>query len=162
MATKGVSPTSEESQRPWRASRYHLVNAVDAWKLASLASTTSTSTSCIVGMTKRPSKKRCALDDLVRSGKVRYVGASNYAAWQLARQRDRRTAQLDAVCQRQNHCLIYSKRDQERGNYSLSATPTMSVCCLRLAGGYHRQVQARRTGARRVRRGQSAPMCSAT
>ena len=26
-----------------------------------------------------------ALDDLVSSGKVRYVGASNYAAWQLAR-----------------------------------------------------------------------------
>lgn len=26
-----------------------------------------------------------ALDDLVRSGKVRYVGASNFAAWQLAR-----------------------------------------------------------------------------
>ncbi|MBW7884330.1 MAG: aldo/keto reductase [Caldilineaceae bacterium] len=25
-----------------------------------------------------------ALDDLVRSGKVRYIGASNYAAWQLA------------------------------------------------------------------------------
>lgn len=25
------------------------------------------------------------LDDLIRSGKVRYVGASNYAAWQLAR-----------------------------------------------------------------------------
>jgi 1-deoxyxylulose-5-phosphate synthase len=26
----------------------------------------------------------CAFDDLVRSGKVRYVGCSNYAAWQLA------------------------------------------------------------------------------
>lgn len=26
-----------------------------------------------------------ALDDLVRSGKVRYIGASNYAAWQLCR-----------------------------------------------------------------------------
>jgi aryl-alcohol dehydrogenase-like predicted oxidoreductase len=26
-----------------------------------------------------------ALDDLVRSGKVRYIGASNFAAWQLAR-----------------------------------------------------------------------------
>ena len=26
-----------------------------------------------------------ALDDLVRSGKVRYIGASNYMAWQLAR-----------------------------------------------------------------------------
>ena len=27
----------------------------------------------------------CALDDLVRSGKVRYVGCSNYPAWRLAR-----------------------------------------------------------------------------
>jgi len=26
-----------------------------------------------------------ALDDLVRSGKIRYIGASNFAAWQLAR-----------------------------------------------------------------------------
>ena len=26
-----------------------------------------------------------ALDDLIRSGKVRYIGASNFAAWQLAR-----------------------------------------------------------------------------
>ena len=26
-----------------------------------------------------------ALDDLVRAGKIRYVGASNFAAWQLAR-----------------------------------------------------------------------------
>ncbi len=29
-----------------------------------------------------------ALDDLVSSGKVRYVGASNYAAWQLCRSND--------------------------------------------------------------------------
>lgn len=29
-----------------------------------------------------------ALDDLVRSGKVRYIGASNYAAWQLCRSND--------------------------------------------------------------------------
>lgn len=29
-----------------------------------------------------------ALDDLVRSGKVRYIGASNYAAWQLCRAND--------------------------------------------------------------------------
>jgi aryl-alcohol dehydrogenase-like predicted oxidoreductase len=29
-----------------------------------------------------------ALDDLVRAGKVRYVGASNFAAWQLARAND--------------------------------------------------------------------------
>jgi aryl-alcohol dehydrogenase-like predicted oxidoreductase len=29
-----------------------------------------------------------ALDDLVRAGKVRYIGASNFAAWQLARAND--------------------------------------------------------------------------
>jgi len=29
-----------------------------------------------------------ALDDLVQSGKVRYIGASNYAAWQLCRAND--------------------------------------------------------------------------
>ncbi len=29
-----------------------------------------------------------ALDDLVRSGKVRYIGASNYLAWQLCRSND--------------------------------------------------------------------------
>jgi aryl-alcohol dehydrogenase-like predicted oxidoreductase len=29
-----------------------------------------------------------ALDDLVRAGKVRYLGASNFAAWQLARAND--------------------------------------------------------------------------
>jgi aryl-alcohol dehydrogenase-like predicted oxidoreductase len=29
-----------------------------------------------------------ALDDLVSSGKVRYIGASNYAAWQLCRSND--------------------------------------------------------------------------
>ena len=29
-----------------------------------------------------------ALDDLVRAGKVRYIGASNFQAWQLARAND--------------------------------------------------------------------------
>ena len=30
-------------------------------------------------------RKRCeAFDDLVRSGKVRYIGCSNYPAWQVA------------------------------------------------------------------------------
>ena len=33
---------------------------------------------------RRRSTSPCAFDDLVRSGKVRYVGCSNYAAWQLA------------------------------------------------------------------------------
>jgi len=35
-----------------------------------------------------PEETMRALDDLVTSGKVRYIGASNYAAWQLCRAND--------------------------------------------------------------------------
>ena len=51
---------------------------------AACAPTTSTSTRCTSGTASRRSRRRSrALDDLVRSGKVRYVGCSNYAGWQL-------------------------------------------------------------------------------
>lgn len=35
-----------------------------------------------------PEETMSVLDDLVREGKVRYIGASNYAAWQLCRAND--------------------------------------------------------------------------
>lgn len=84
MGTKGVSPMGKgENDRG--ASRYHLVNAVEAslrrmqvdhidlYQLHRWDDTTP------IDETLR------ALDDLVASGKIRYVGASNYAAWQLSR-----------------------------------------------------------------------------
>ena len=47
-----------------------------------------------------------ALDDLVRSGKVRYIGCSNYPAWQLAKSLwvsdSRRLARFDSVQPRYN------------------------------------------------------------
>jgi aryl-alcohol dehydrogenase-like predicted oxidoreductase len=67
------------------ASRYHIANAVEAslrrlqsdhidlYQVHSWDDTTQ------IEETLR------ALDDVVRSGKVRYLGASNFAAWQLAR-----------------------------------------------------------------------------
>jgi aryl-alcohol dehydrogenase-like predicted oxidoreductase len=67
------------------ASRYHIVSGVEAslrrlgtdhidlYQIHSWDATTP-----IEEMLR-------ALDDLVRAGKVRYVGASNFAAWQLAR-----------------------------------------------------------------------------
>lgn len=67
------------------ASRYHIAEAVEAslrrlqsdhidlYQIHSWDATTP------IDETLR------ALDDLVRAGKVRYVGASNFAAWQLAR-----------------------------------------------------------------------------
>ena len=53
---------------------------------AGSAPTTSTSTRRTPPTRTRRSRRRCgALDDLVRAGKVRYVGCSNYPAWRLAR-----------------------------------------------------------------------------
>jgi aryl-alcohol dehydrogenase-like predicted oxidoreductase len=84
VATKGVSPTGD-SPNDRGASRYHLLNAVenslrrlqtdhiDLYQLHRWDPTTP------LEETLR------ALDDLISSGKVRYLGASNFTAWQLAK-----------------------------------------------------------------------------
>ncbi|HEU5098818.1 MAG TPA: aldo/keto reductase [Roseiflexaceae bacterium] len=84
LATKGFNKTGE-GPNDRGASRYHLINAVDA-SLSRLQSDHIDlyqihrwDDSTPIDETLR------ALDDLVRAGKIRYVGASNFAAWQLAR-----------------------------------------------------------------------------
>lgn len=84
LATKFTSKTGD-GPNDYGASRYHLANAVEAslrrldsdhidlYQVHSWDETTP------IEETLR------ALDDLVRAGKVRYIGASNFAAWQLAR-----------------------------------------------------------------------------
>src|SRR5581483_1955057 len=84
VATKGYNKTGP-GPNDYGASRYHLVNAVDAslrrlqtdyidlYQIHRWDATTP------IEETLR------ALDDLVRAGKIRYIGASNFAAWQLAR-----------------------------------------------------------------------------
>jgi len=84
LGTKVVSATGEGVNERG-ASRYHIIDGVEAslrrlqtdhidlYQMHSWDDTTP------IDETLR------ALDDLVRSGKVRYVGASNYAAWQLSR-----------------------------------------------------------------------------
>jgi aryl-alcohol dehydrogenase-like predicted oxidoreductase len=55
-----------------------------------------------------------ALDDLIRHGKVRYIGSSNYAAWQLtAAEWTARAAQLNRFISAQNRYSVMS-RDAER------------------------------------------------
>jgi aryl-alcohol dehydrogenase-like predicted oxidoreductase len=84
LATKFRHKTGE-GPNDQGTSRYHLVNAVEASlrRLQSdhidLYQVHSWDDTAPIEETLR------ALDDLVRSGKVRYVGASNFAAWQLAR-----------------------------------------------------------------------------
>jgi aryl-alcohol dehydrogenase-like predicted oxidoreductase len=84
LATKGYNKTGP-GPNDYGASRYHLVNAVEAslrrlqtdyidlYQIHRWDATTP------IDETLR------ALDDLVRSGKLRYIGASNFMAWQLAR-----------------------------------------------------------------------------
>jgi aryl-alcohol dehydrogenase-like predicted oxidoreductase len=84
LATKVFNATGE-GPNDRGASRYHIMNGVEASlrRLQSdhidLYQIHRWDTSTPIDETLR------ALDDLVSSGKVRYIGASNFAAWQLAR-----------------------------------------------------------------------------
>jgi len=87
VATKGRSKMGD-GPNDEGTSRYHILNAVEAslrrlgtdhidlYQIHRWDDATS------IEETLR------ALDDLVRSGKVRYIGASNFAAWQLCRSND--------------------------------------------------------------------------
>ncbi|MBI3944170.1 MAG: aldo/keto reductase [Chloroflexi bacterium] len=84
FATKVYGKMGEEPN-DYGASRHHIINGVEAslrrlqtdhidlYQIHRWDATTP------IEETLR------ALDDLVSSGKIRYIGASNYAAWQLAR-----------------------------------------------------------------------------
>jgi aryl-alcohol dehydrogenase-like predicted oxidoreductase len=83
LATK-VHGKTGEGPNDWGTSRYHMMNGleaslrrlqtdhIDLYQVHRFDATTP------IEETLR------TLDDMVRSGKVRYIGASNYAAWQLA------------------------------------------------------------------------------
>lgn len=84
LATKGFFPTGD-GPNDKGASRYNLMNAVEA-SLRRLRSDHIDLYQMHRWDDNTPIDETLrTLDDLVRSGKVRYVGASNYMAWQLAR-----------------------------------------------------------------------------
>lgn len=83
MATK-VYGKMGDGPNDYGASRYHIANGVDA----SLKRLQSDHIDVLqlhrYDETSPLDEILRALDDLVRAGKVRYIGASNYMAWQLA------------------------------------------------------------------------------
>ena len=84
LATKGFHKTGD-GPNDRGASRYHLINAVDA-SLKRLQSDHIDLYQIHRWDDSTPIDESLrALDYLVRSGKIRYIGASNFAAWQLAR-----------------------------------------------------------------------------
>jgi aryl-alcohol dehydrogenase-like predicted oxidoreductase len=83
VATKFESPTGD-GPNDHGASRYHLMNALDA-SLRRLQSDHIDLYYVHWPDETTPIEETLrALDDVVRAGKVRYVGASNFAGWQLA------------------------------------------------------------------------------
>ena len=84
LATKGFNATGD-GPNDKGASRYHLIAAVED-SLRRLQSDHIDLYQMHRYDDATPIEETLrALDDLVRSGKVRYIGASNYMAWQLAR-----------------------------------------------------------------------------
>lgn len=84
LATKGFFPTGD-GPNDKGASRYHLLHAVEA-SLRRLRSDHIDLYQMHRWDETTPIEETLrALDDLVRCGKIRYIGASNYMAWQLAR-----------------------------------------------------------------------------
>ena len=94
------------------------------------------------------------LNDLVRAGKVRYIGASNYSGWQLQKAIDlsRRTAgSPSSACRRST----ISSTARPNGSWCRSASARGSACIpwspLRggwLAGKYHRGMTRPAAGTR--------------
>ena len=84
LATKGYFATGEGTN-DIGTSRYHIQNAVDA-SLKRLQSDHIDLYQMHRWDANTPIEETLrTLDDLVSSGKVRYIGASNYASWQLAK-----------------------------------------------------------------------------
>jgi len=84
LATKAYAPMGE-GPNDRGTSRYHLMNAVEA-SLRRLQSDHIDLYQMHRWDESTPIEETMrALDDLIRSGKVRYIGASAYAAWQLAK-----------------------------------------------------------------------------
>jgi aryl-alcohol dehydrogenase-like predicted oxidoreductase len=83
LATKVYGKTGD-GPNDYGTSRYHIMNGVEA-SLRRLQTDHIDLYQLHRWDTTTPIEKTMrALDDLVSSGKVRYIGASNYAAWQLA------------------------------------------------------------------------------
>lgn len=84
VATKYFNKTGE-GPNDWGASRYHLVEAVEASLRRLQTDRIDLYYVHNFDPTTPIEEMLRGLDDLVRAGKVLYIGASNFLAWQIAR-----------------------------------------------------------------------------
>ena len=157
LATK-VFHTAGEGANDRGASRYHIMNGVEA-SLRRLQTDHIDLYQMHGWEDKTPMEETLrALDDLVRSGKVRYIGASNYAAWQLARANViaefRGWSQFVSI---QNHYHMF-ERDQEREIIPYCNAHNVGILpYFPLAGGFLSGKYKRGEAAPAGSRGESSP-----
>jgi aryl-alcohol dehydrogenase-like predicted oxidoreductase len=141
IATKSASPMGEGPY--WRgASRRYLMEAVDDC-LRRLDTDYIDLYQIHFPDTSTPTEETMrALDDIVRSGKVRYIGCSNYAAWQVVEsQWVARTQNLTPFVSAQNQYNLL-ERNIERElvpackKYGLSILPYFPLASGFLTGKY--------------------------
>ncbi|RIK38347.1 MAG: aldo/keto reductase [Chloroflexi bacterium] len=157
LATKVVSPTGE-GPNDRGASRYHIINGLEA-SLRRLQTDHIDLYQMHRWDDKTPIEETLhALDDLVSSGKVRYIGASNYTAWQLARVNTiaelRNRTPLVSI---QNHYHML-ERDQEREMLPYCNAHNVGFLpFFPLAGGFLTGKYKRGEGAPAGSRGENSP-----
>ena len=157
LATKAFFATGD-GPNDKGVSRYHLVAAVEA-SLRRLQSDHIDLYQMHRWDDNTPIEETLrTLDDLVRSGKVRYIGASNYLAWQLAR------ANLLAEVNHwtpfvsiQNHYHLF-EREQEREMIPYCNAHNVGILpFFPLAGGFLTGKYSRGAAAPAGSRGESSP-----
>jgi 1-deoxyxylulose-5-phosphate synthase len=87
LGSKGMQRTGP-GQNEWGASRYNLMNALEASLRRLRTDHLDLYQVHLYDATTPMEETMRALDDMVSSGKVRYVGASQYQAWQVCRSND--------------------------------------------------------------------------
>ena len=82
IATKFGSPMGEGPNERG-GSRHYIIKAVDASLKRLQTDSIDLYQMHVPDLSTPIEETLCALDDMVRAGKVRYIGCSNFAAWQL-------------------------------------------------------------------------------
>ena len=157
LATKAFFATGD-GPNDKGVSRYHLVSAVEA-SLRRLQSDHIDLYQMHRWDDNTPIEETLrSLDDLVRSGKVRYIGASNYMAWQLARAN--LLAELNhwtPFVSIQNHYHMF-EREQEREMIPYCNAHNVGILpFFPLAGGFLTGKYMRGEAAPAGSRGESSP-----
>jgi aryl-alcohol dehydrogenase (NADP+) len=152
LATKGGSPMGP---LPWQGgtSRKHILDAIDA-SLTRLGTDYVDLYQLHRDDESTPLDETLeALDTVVRSGRARYVGVSNFSAWRIARMLGRAEAQrlLKPVTVQPRYNLLF--RQFERDLFPLCRAENLATLCYNpLAGGLltgkHRDLASPDTGTR--------------